>query len=399
MLAGEGSEKTMAVQTGLDRLPPDLVRGRRVGIVTNPTGIDARFRRTAAVVAGRGAEIVALFGPEHGYHGVEQAGVPLVEDARDPATGLPISSLYRATDGDAHVFGPPPGSMDRLDLLVFDIQDVGARYYTYPSTLGILMEQVPLPILVIDRPNPIGGVLVEGPVLAPGVSSFVGRYPVPVRHGLTLGELALLINGEFLGGKADVTVAPLSGWARGMRWEEMELPWVPPSPNIPTPETALLYPGTCLFEGTNLSIGRGTTRPFEVFGAPWIEPEVLARDLRALHLPGLAIRPTYFKPAFERFAGAVCGGVQVHLTEEGRRSGAPGIVRSGVRLVGAVARRYPEHFAWLSHHFDRLIGSGRPRTAITESGGDPAALAPLFVAWEADGAAFRATRDAYLRYP
>jgi uncharacterized protein YbbC (DUF1343 family) len=387
------------MHSGLDTLSAALVQRKRVGVVSNPTGIDGQLRRTAAVLAERGAEVVALFGPEHGYHGVEQAGVPLVDDARDPATGLPIYSLYRVTDGDAHVFGPPPGSMDGLDLLVFDIQDVGARYYTYPSTLGILMEQAALPILVIDRPNPIGGALVEGPVLDPGVSSFVGRYPVPVRHGLTLGELALLINVEFLGGKADVTVAPLAGWARGMRWEETGLPWVPPSPNIPTPETALLYPGTCLFEGTNLSIGRGTTRPFELFGAPWIEPERLASDLRALDLPGLAIRPAYFKPAFERFAGTVCGGVQVHLTDMGRRAGAPGIVRSGVRLVAAVARRYPEHFAWLPHHFDRLIGSDRPRLAITESGGDPAALAPLFAAWETDEAAFRIKREAYLRYP
>src|SRR5262249_13863609 len=155
---------------------------------------------------------------------------------------------------------------------------------------------------------------------------------------------------------ADVTVVPMSGWRRAMLWEETGLPWVPPSPNIPTPETALLYPGTCLFEGTNLSVGRGTTRPFELIGAPWIEPEPLAAELRALDLPGLAFRPTYFKPAFEWFAGEVCGGVQVHLTDEGRRLGAPGIVRSGLAMVAAVARRYPKQLAWLPHHFDRLIG-------------------------------------------
>jgi uncharacterized protein YbbC (DUF1343 family) len=350
------------------------------------------------VLAACGARVVALFGPEHGYHGVEQAGVPLAGGERDPATGLPIFSLYRVMDGEAHVFGPPLGSMDGLDLLVFDIQDAGARYYTYPSTLGILMEQVALPILIIDRPNPIGGTRVEGPTLDPAFASFVGRYPVPVRHGLTLGELATLINAEFLGGKAAITVMRMAGWERGMLWQETGLPWVPPSPNIPTPQTALLYPGTCLFEGTNLSVGRGTTRPFEVIGAPWIEPEPLAAALRALDLPGLAFRPTYFKPAFERFAGEVCGGVQVHLTTEGRRLGAPEIVRSGLAMVATCARRHPGQFAWLPQLFDRLIGSGRPRARIMESGGDPTALSPLVAAWEADAAAFRTVRARLLLY-
>lgn len=394
MLAGD----YMEVFTGLDRLPADAVQGKRVGVIANPTGIDRHFQRTAAVLAASGAQVVALFGPEHGYHGVEQAGVPLAGGERDPETGLPIFSLYRVTDGDAHVFGPPSGSMDDLDLLVFDIQDVGARYYTYPSTLGIMIEQVALPILVIDRPNPIGGAIVEGPILDPAFASFVGRYPIPVRHGLTLGELATLINTEFLANKADITVMPMAGWQRGMLWDETGLPWVPPSPNIPTPDTALLYPGTCLFEGTNLSVGRGTTRPFEVIGAPWIEPEPFATNLRALDLPGLAFRPAYFKPAFDRFAGEVCGGVQVHLTAEGRRHGVPEIVRSGLQMVAAVVHRYSERFAWLPHHFDRLIGSDRPRATIAESGGDPTALTSLFAGWEADAVAFRTVRARFLLY-
>ena len=351
----------MTVLSGLDRLPAELVRGMRVGVITNPTGVDRAFRRTADVLTERGAQVVALFGPEHGYHGVEQAGVPVAGGARDPATGLPIYSLYQVRDGDAHVFGPPPGSLDGLDALVFDIQDVGARYYTYPSTLGILMESVPLPFIVIDRPNPIGGVHIEGPILDLAYRSFVGRYPVPVRHGLTLGELATLVNRQFLGGKADLTVAPMEGWGREMQFEETGLPWVPPSPNIPTTETALLYPGTCLIEGTNLSLGRGTTRPFEVIGAPWVDPSALVDTLRGLALPGLAFRETYFKPAFDRFAGEVCGGVQIHITEEGHRTGLPGIVRSGLHIVAAVLRLYPAAFAWLPAHFDRLIGSDGPR--------------------------------------
>lgn len=388
----------MAVRSGLDCLPEQLVRGKRVGVVTNPTGVDCAFRRTADVLAERGARVAALFGPEHGYHGVEQAGVPVASGERDPATGLPVYSLYHATEGDTQVFGPLPGSLDGLDALVFDIQDVGARYYTYPSTLGILMESVLLPVIVIDRPNPIGGIHVEGPMLDPAFRSFVGRYPVPVRHGLTLGELATLIHDRFLDGKVDLTVVRMEGWRREMRFDETGLPWVPPSPNIPTPETTLLYPGTCLFEGTNLSLGRGTTRPFELVGAPWIDPPALARALRALDLPGLAFRETYFKPAFDRFAGEVCGGVQIHLTEEGRRAGLPGIVRRGLMMVAAALRLYPERFAWLPAHVDRLIGSDEPRHVLAATMGDPAALAPLFSAWERDAATFHRLRNGFLHY-
>ena len=385
------------MRTGLDLLPAALVRGRRLGVVTNPTGIDARFRRTAAVLRQRGAAVVALFGPEHGYHGIEQAGVP-VGDGECDEGGAPVSSLYPVMEGEARAFAPPPGSLEGLDALVFDIQDVGVRYYTYPTTLGLLMEHAPLPIIVIDRPNPLGGVHVEGPTLDPAFRSFVGRYSVPVRHGLTLGELAMLINAECLGGRADVTVAPLAGWRRAMLWAQTGLPWVPPSPNIPTPDTALVYPGTCLFEGTNCSVGRGTTRPFEVFGAPWIAPDALADALAARDLPGLAVRPLYFKPAFDRFAGQVCGGVQLHLTAAGRRAGLPGIVRSGLAMIATVARRYPEQFAWLPHHFDRLIGSDRPRRLIAAHGDEAAALADEWTRWERDEAAFRETRRAYLRY-
>jgi uncharacterized protein YbbC (DUF1343 family) len=390
----------MMVLSGLDRLPAEMVRGKRVGVVTNPTGVDRAFRRTADVLTERGARVEALFGPEHGYHGVEQAGVPVAGGggSRDPATGLPVYSLYQERDGDAHVFGSPVGSLDGLDALVFDIQDVGARYYTYASTLGILMESAPLPIIIIDRPNPIGGVYVEGPTLDPTYRSFVGRYQVSVRYGLTLGELATLINDRFLAGKADLTVAPMEGWRREMRFDETGLPWVPPSPNIPTTETALLYPGACLIEGTNLSLGRGTTRPFEVVGAPWVDPSTLAGALRGLALPGLAFRETYFKPAFDRFAGEVCGGVQVHITSEGRRTGLPGIVRSGLRIVAAALRSYPAAFAWLPAHFDRLIGSDEPRRLLTATDGDPAALPALFARWERDEAAFDRLRRDMLIY-
>lgn len=387
----------MIVRSGLDALPATLVRGKRVGVVTNPTGIDRAFRRTAAVLAERGAVVVALFGPEHGYHGAEQAGVPIAGEGRDAATGAPVYSLYPVHDGDAHAFGPPAGSLDGLDALVFDIQDVGTRYYTYPSTLGILMERVPLPIIVIDRPNPIGGALVEGPTLDLAFRSFVGRYPVPVRHGLTLGELATLVNDRFLDGHADLTVVSMEGWRREVLFDATDLPWVPPSPNIPTPETTLLYPGTCLFEGTNLSLGRGTTRPFEMIGAPWIDPPEFAGALRALDLPGLAFRETFFKPAFDRFVGEICGGVQVHITGEGRRAGAPGIVRSGLAMVATALRLYPEPFTWLPAHFDRLIGGDSPRRLLTGSGGDAAALAPLFARWERGEGAFRALRQSFLR--
>ncbi len=288
------------VKSGLDNLSEGSLAGKRLGLVTNQTGLNRQFQRTAQILEAGGGKVAALFGPEHGYYGVEQDAIALQGVEEDRWSGAPVFSLYRPGEKENNPYGPPPGSLDGLDALVFDIQDVGARYYTYPTTLGILMEQAGPPIYVVDRPNPIGGNIIEGPNLAPGFSSFVGRYPkIPVRHGLTLGELALFINRFILDRPAQLEVLRLEGWNREMSWEETGLPWVAPSPNLPTTLTARLYPGTCLIEGTNLSIGRGTTQPFELLGAPWLkEPAKLAKELNKLALPDLFFRDTFFQCPF-----------------------------------------------------------------------------------------------------
>ena len=385
----------MTVRSGLDNLPADAVRGQRLGLVTNQTGIDQQFRRTAQVLESAGATVAARFGAEHGFWGVEQAGVAVGPAAETDEA--PVYSLYRPGEGEVNPYGPPPGSLAGLDGLVFDIQDVGVRYYTYPSTLGILLEGVDLPIYVVDRPNPLGGLAVEGPFVAPAQRSFVGRYDlVPVRHGLTLGELARLINHVHLADRANLKVWPLDGWDRSMEWEAIGLPWLATSPNLPTLTTARLYSGTCLIEGTNLSAGRGTTQPFELIGAPWLErPDRLAAELNSLARPGLYFRDTFFKPTADLYAGQVCGGVQVHITD---RAALSEVVRSGLHLVAALARLYPSHFQWRETHFDRLIGSPGPRELITRSAGDPAALTALFEEWAASEARFQEIRQTVLLY-
>jgi uncharacterized protein YbbC (DUF1343 family) len=399
------------LKSGLDALKQGQLAGLKVGLVTNQTGINRQFKRTALVLEEAGAVVAALFGPEHGYYGVEQDAIPLAGVAHDRWSGLPVYSLYRSVDlansnstgqPEANPFGPPPGSLDGLDALVFDIQDVGCRYYTYPTTLGILMEQVMLPIYVVDRPNPIGGELVEGPPVEPEYRSFVGRYPhIPVRHGLTLGELALFINRHLLGGRARLEVLKMEGWQRGMTWEATGLPWLATSPNLPTITTARLYPGTCLVEGTNLSAGRGTTQPFELVGAPWIErPDRLAAELNRLNCPGLHFRDTYFKPIYEPYAGEICGGVQIHISPDYRDNpnGPEQIVRSGLRLIATIARQYPEHFDWLPAHFDRLIGSGNPRRVISGEAGNTGPLQDLFQTWVSQERQFLEARQTVLFY-
>jgi len=399
------------VSTGLDNFKAGKLAGQKIGLVTNQTGLNRHYQRTAQVLTAAGVQVAALFGPEHGYYGVEQDAIALQETERDRWSGVPVYSLYRHKDderaGDSNPFGPPPGSLDGLDGLVFDIQDVGVRYYTYPTTLGILLEQADLPIYVIDRPNPIGGTIIEGPNLEPEFSSFVGRYPqIPVRHGLTLGELALFINRYLLNGRAKLEVLKLDGWQRDMTWEETGLPWLATSPNLPTLTTVRLYPGTCLIEGTNLSIGRGTAQPFELIGAPWLtRPDRLAQELNRLARPGLYFRDTFFKPSYDRFAGQVCGGVQVHLQPEDgqpeQKNGPAQIVRSGLHLVATLLKLYPENFGWLPAHFDRLIGSDKPRlhlTTLALGSEGQTRLEELFEEWAIQEAHFTAQRQDILLY-
>jgi uncharacterized protein YbbC (DUF1343 family) len=378
--------------------------GKRLGLITNQTGIAQDFRPTAQVLEAVGGKVTALFGAEHGYYGVVQDAIAIEAAQTDPATGLPIYSLYRQHDyglgNTVTAFNPPPDSLANLDALVYDIQDIGTRYYTFTTTLGILLEEVDLPIYVIDRPNPLGGQIIEGGTLEPELSSFVGRYPeIPVRHGLTGGELALFINRFLLNQRAKLEVIPMHGWQRSMSWEDTGLVWVAPSPNMPSVQTARLYPGTCLLEGTNLSVGRGTTQPFELFGADWLkEPAKLAQELNALQLAEVYFRETFFQPWFDRYSGLVCGGVQVHILPGAAKNTPQKSVQLGLQIVAMLKKLYPQEFAWQADHFDRLIGSSAPRELIEKSGGDVTKLVPLFEQWAIAEAVFRQKRQEILLY-
>ncbi len=386
------------VQLGCERLFEDprafrLIRGRRVGLVTNPSGVDRRLRATADLLHVRpGPELVLLFGPEHGIRGDAEDGVP-VETAIDDRTGVPAVSLY----GERRQ--PSPGELEQLDVLLFDIQDVGVRFYTYLYTMTLAMEacaEAGVPFVVLDRPNPLGGLVVEGNMLdAPAFASFVGRYPIPVRYGLTIGELARLFNEEF-GIGAELHVVEMRGWRRSMQWPDTSLHWVPPSPNMPTPETVAVYPGMCFFEGTNVSEGRGTALPFEQIGAPYMDGFVLAARIDALGLPGVAVRPVFFRPAFGKHEGLSCAGIQLHTT--GDEAFSP--VRTGFHLLSEARRGWPEDFGWRTnpegiHNFDKLAGTDRIRAAL--DGG--AAVDDLIEEWARERLPFEECRRRYLRYP
>ena len=337
------------------------LHGKRIGLVTNPTGVDRSLAGSVDLLARHpDLRLVALFGPEHGVRGDVQAG-ERVASTRDDATGLPVHSLY----GEHRE--PTPEMLQGIDALLFDIQDVGARFYTYPYTLAGVMRaarRAGIPVVVLDRPNPIGGIGVEGPVLEAEYASFVGMFPIPVRHGMTIGELARLFNAEF-GIAADLHVVPVRGWRRDHAEPGRALPWVPPSPNMPTPDTALVYPGTALFEGTNVSEGRGTTRPFEIVGAPFVDADALAARMNALGLPGVRFRPAWFTPVFSKHAGALCGGVQLHVTD--RDAFRP--FRTGLALLVAIRASYPHDFEFLAGDppfFDKLVGNGWIRQAIVD---------------------------------
>jgi uncharacterized protein YbbC (DUF1343 family) len=368
---------------------PELLRGRRVGLITNMTGADSALRSDVDLLARHpGFELVALFGPEHGVRGDVQAGEQ-VDSSRDPVTGLPVYSLYGQTRE------PTPAMLAGVDMLVFDIQDVGARFYTYPYTLAGAMRaarRAGIPIVVLDRPEPLGGERVEGPVLEPEFASFVGLFPIPLRHGMTLGELAGLFNDAF-GIGAQLQVVPMQGWRRGEEPLRASLPWIPPSPNMPTPDTALVYPGTGLFEGTNLSEGRGTTRPFEIVGAPFVDAQVLAARMNALDLPGVRFRPAAFTPTFSKHAGVPCGGVQIHVVD--RHAFLP--VRTGLALLKTLHDLYPGQFRFLPGEppfFDKLAGNAWIREAIER--GEP--LAAIEARWQVDLERFETLRRHYLLY-
>jgi len=381
-----------AVRTGLDNVEQhsDLFKGKRVGIIANHTGYDSQGRHIVDVLrAMPGVQVTALFSPEHGFRGTEEAGAS-IDNRTDAATGLPILSLYGKTRK------PTPQMLADVDVLVFDIQDVGARFYTYLYTMSLAMEaaaECGKRFVVLDRPNPLGGVRIEGPILEPQFATFVGLYPIPVRYGMTVGELARMINGEgWPAGKvkADLTVVPLTGWRRDMWYDKTGLPFIRPSPNMPDLETATLYPGLCLLEGTTLSEGRGTSKPFRQFGAPWIDANALTARLNALGLVGLRFAPTSFTPTSSKHQGQVCQGVEITLVDRDRIEP----FWAGVLIVNELCRMYPNQFEWNASHFDRLCGTATIRESITSR----AALEPLRPTWEAVGKTFLAARRGYLLY-
>ena len=390
----------------------DLLRGRRVGLITNPTAVDARLRSTAELLrAHPEINLVALYGPEHGVRGDAQAG-EYVPFYRDSHLGLPVFSLYGETqrppadmltridaymrEYDTRHDGKTvePRMLESIEVMVFDLQDVGTRVYTYVATMAYAMQaaaEAGIPFVVLDRPNPITGAAMEGPILRfPEYSSFIGLYPVPLRHGMTAGELARLFNARFLPRPARLTIVPMDGWRRGDWFESTGLPWVLPSPNLPSVDAAVVYPGQVMLEGTNLSEGRGTTRPFELCGAPWLDGNVLARDLNSLDLPGVRFREAWFTPTFSKFAGQRCGGVQLHVRD--REAFQP--VLTTIALLAEVRRLAGDRLEFHGDYFDRVLGHARVREGLLA--GLPATA--LAAEWQPELRAFSALRDEYLLY-
>ncbi len=380
------------VRPGIEVLLSDsshLVSGRRVGLITNHTGIGRDRTHSMDLLLGQGIELVALFGPEHGIRGAVDEG-DRVASGRDERTGLPVYSLYGAT------LEPTSEMLADIEVLLFDIQDIGARYYTYVSTMALAMKAAAehgIPFVVLDRPNPIGGAHVQGNVLEPEHSSFVGMYPVPMRHGMSVGELARLFNDRF-GIGAELHVIPAAGWRRADWFDETGLPWIKTSPNMPDLESATHYPGTCLFEGTNLSVGRGTPIAFQQIGAPWLDGAALAERLNGYDLPGVRFEAVSFTPegAHDRkYSGELVSGVRLIATD--RSVYDP--THAGVAALIEARRLASERWEWRPAHFDRLAGTSRLREQI-EAG---ASLADVTSAWANQLAAFNQLRAPYLLYP
>ena len=360
----------------------DLIRGKHVGLITNPTGLDSklnsiidRFRAQPDV------KLVALYGPEHGVRGNAQAG-QFVAYYFDEHLKLPVFSLYGQThkppadmmtniDEYMRTFDTKhegkkveAGMMNSVDVMVFDLQDVGTRVYTYVATMANAMEAAAnanIPFIVLDRPNPIGGAVMEGTILEyPKFSSFIGHYPIPLRHGMTVGELARFFNANFLTNKANLTVVPVENWTRDEWFDETSLPWTLPSPNLPTLDSATVYPGQVIIEGTNLSEGRGTTKPFEFFGAPWIDGFVLAQKLNELKLPGVKFREVYFTPTFSKFAGTNCGGCQLHVTDRNAYQS----VATTLAILSEIKKLYGDKLELHASYFDHVMGTSSVREAL-----------------------------------
>lgn len=359
-----GDLRAPAVTTGLEAFLAEhapAFEGRRLGLLVNTASVDARLESAARRIAAvPGVTLAALFGPEHGVEAGAQDMIA-VSGEKDILRGLPVHSLYGDSEASLR---PTPAMLEGIDVLVADLQDVGSRYYTFAATIAMALEALAPRggrVVVLDRPNPIGGAKTEGPGLDPSMRSFVGYIEVPIRHGLTMGEL-LTAHARRAGLTHALEVVPMRGWRRAMDFEQTGLPWIPPSPNMPTVDTAVVYPGACLIEATNLSEGRGTTRPFEWIGAPFLDSERLRAELEAEHLPGVAFRSIGFVPQFQKWAGRRCGGVALHVTQ--RDAFLP--VRTGIALLTAAKRLAPSDFAWRTEPYEFV--SDRPAIDLLTGG-------------------------------
>lgn len=400
-----GAREAGRVKPGIEVLRDrgfDLLKGKRVGLVTNPSGVDRNLVSTVDILyRAEGVELVALFGPEHGVRGDMYAG-DKVGDSTDPATGLPVYSLYGATRS------PSPQMLEGIDVMVYDIQDVGARSYTFISTLGLVMEECAardIEVMVLDRPNPLGGLKVEGPVVEPGFFSFVSQYPIPYIYGLTVGELAMLVNNEDMlrgqNGRKEpsrcrLTVVPMEGWTRDMLYSDTGLPWILPSPNIPHKESPLYYPASGIMGELRsyISIGVGYTLPFQLFAAPWIDARKLHERLLSYGLDGVAFRPVYFKPIAGAYKGQLIQGVQLDFTD----FGAAAVTEVQFYVMQAIAELYPSHRALESCQgfglFDKVVGSDKVRKAfaVRHKAED------VLEFWRKDAEAFRNMSKRYYLY-
>lgn len=390
----------MRIRLGIDRMEeewPKELKGAKVALLVHQASVNSNLRYTWDVFSHFDkVKVKALLAPQHGLFGETQDNMIEWEDFRDPSTGLPVYSLYGKSRK------PLPYMLEGIDGIVVDLQDVGSRYYTYIWTLYLVMESALENgkfVVVLDRPNPIGGLEVEGPVLEETYSSFVGLKPLPVRHGMTIGEIALLFKGEYLR-DINLSVLKMENWSRNYFWEDTGLEWVNPSPNMPSEKTALLYPGMCLLEATNISEGRGTTRPFEILGAPFINPYELVDALENYSLEGVYFRPLYFIPTFNKFAGERCGGLQIHIRD--KKALKP--FKIGVVIIKVIKELYPDHFRWREPPYeyefkklpiDILAGSNHLREALDR--GD--SIEEIETWWKLEGEVFdKEVRSKYLIY-
>lgn len=385
----------MSIKLGLDAFLESqvgLVAGKRVGLLACPSSIDRNLRGSVDLLHRHPAiNLVALFGPEHGIRGDAQAGTE-VANSIDPLTGLPVYSLYGATQK------PSADMLRDIDTVIIDLQEAGARFYTFVATTLYVMQaaaEFGISVIILDRPAPINGTRVEGPVLDPAFTSFVGPAPLPIRYGMTIGELALMVNKESIG--CELRVIPLQDWTRAMWYDQTGLPFIPSSPNLPTLDAVTLYPGTCLIEGVNVSEGRGTARPFEYIGAPWINADVLAERLNGLGRDGARFRPVYFVPTFGKHKGRLCAGAHIYVSDRDRFQPVSAILH----VVQTLKRMYPDDFAWR-----RPWVPGRQRPIDLLWGGDSLRrqidadrpVEELIAGWQPQAAEFLTIRERSMLY-